>query len=227
MAPKTLLLWDIDQTLVWTGGAGERALVIAADEICRQKLNLAEIPYSGRTDRWIAKRILEHLQEDASDANQNKFQEAYLTNLEKELPHAPAYILPGVQQILDTIAKDASICQALLTGNLERGAKLKLTHLKLWDYFPFGGFADFSPNRNDLSAHALALAEKSLETTFDRDRVFVIGDTPYDVECGQAINAKTIAVGTGSHSMEALAASKPDFLLPSLENTEAFLKIVV
>ncbi|MCH6258500.1 HAD hydrolase-like protein [Puniceicoccaceae bacterium K14] len=226
MIPETLVLWDIDRTLVWNGGAGERALVTAAEEICNEKLDLSKIPYSGRTDRWIAKAIIEFFGQEADQEKQIAFQNSYLDNLEKEMPNSNAYILGGVKEVLDTLAQDEKICQALLTGNLVRGAKLKLDQLGLWSYFDFGGFADASPNRNDLSAHALALAEERFNKKFDLERVFVIGDTPYDIECGKVIGAQAIAVATGCHSMEVLAEHKPHFLLESLQDTKRFLKIV-
>lgn len=226
MVPQRLLLWDIDHTLVWTGGAGERALVSAAKEVCLKSLDLDEIQYSGRTDRWIAQTIIEHFKQEATETKQEAFQEAYLSNLALELPNSPARVLDGVVEILDTVAADENTCQALLTGNLERGAELKLGHLNLWDYFRFGSFAEASQNRNELSVHALALAEKTLSTTFDLNKVFVIGDTPYDIECGKVIGAQTIAVATGTHSYELLAEHAPDHLFKSLADTAAFLKIV-
>ncbi len=218
MKPTTLVLWDIDRTLIWGGSAGEHALVAAAKIHFEQDLDLAQVPYSGRTDRWIARAISEHFSRTPNDELEQTFLASYIEHLGKILPQSNSIILPGVLELVKALDAEPTVCQALLTGNLAEGARLKLDQVGLWEYFPFGAFADHSSCRNDLSAHALTLARDHLGYNIEPSRVFVIGDTPHDLECGKIIGAKTIAVATGCHSMEELSQHDPDFLFDSLED---------
>ena len=116
--------------------------------------------------------------------------------------------------------------QALLTGNVQRGARTKLSHHGLWGFFPFGAFADDSEHRNDLGPHALRRAREHTGVDFPPDRVWIIGDTPHDIACGRVIGAKTLAVATGSHPVEALAAHQPTAVLADLSDPAAFWRLI-
>jgi phosphoglycolate phosphatase-like HAD superfamily hydrolase len=120
-------------------------------------------------------------------------------------------VLPGIEQALRRERQGAVI--GLLTGNVRAGAEIKLRHYGLWDYFPFGGFADDLPNRDDVARRALAEAEAHVGRPVNPADVWVIGDTPLDVQCARAIGAKAVVVATGWHPHDELVACNPDHLL--------------
>ena len=118
------------------------------------------------------------------------------------------------------------VVQGLLTGNLQRGAEVKLTHHKVWHYFEFGAYADDSTHRNDLGPHALRRAKEKHAVEFSPDRTFIIGDTPHDIECGKVIGARTIAVATGKYSEAELSSHEPTAVFGNFADTAAFLRVI-
>jgi phosphoglycolate phosphatase-like HAD superfamily hydrolase len=223
---KTLLLWDIDGTLIASGGAGMQALEHGLRTGLGVDGSLADIDFAGRTDRWIARRIFEKFAVPHTEENFGRLIDGYIAALPAALTNPRARVLPGVREILTAVAARADLAQGLLTGNLRRGAQTKLGHHGLWDYFPFGGFADDSEHRNEISPHALRRAHEHAKVTFSPDRVWVIGDTPHDIDCGRAIGARTLAVATGSHSVAQLAAHRPDAVFPDLADTRKFFALI-
>lgn len=222
-----LFLWDIDGTLISVGGAGERALIGAIREVFAIEGDLSGIDYAGRTDRTIARMLHEFYGVPLSDPSQQRFMESYLTHLAAEMQHTRMHLLPQVPEILHAIDAHPDCHQGLLTGNLRRGAQIKLDHYGIWHHFPFGGFSDVSHLRNDLAEAALQEAQQHTGITFDPSRVIVIGDTPHDITCGQHIGALTYAVCTGRFRPEDLAPLKPDFLKTELPTAPDFIEEVM
>ena len=223
---KTLLLWDIDGTLIASGGAGMLALQTGLRDALGIEGSLADIDFAGRTDRWIVRRIFEKFSVPNSEENFTRLIDAYLAALPTSLLNPHARVLPGVREILAQADARDDVAQGLLTGNLRRGAKTKLGHHGLWEFFPFGGFADDGELRNEISPHALRRAHEHAKVTFAPERVWVIGDTPHDIECARVIGARALAVATGSHTVAQLAEHNPDTVLPDLADPAAFWKIV-
>lgn len=223
---KSLFLWDIDGTLISSGGAGMRALQAALQTSFALEGSLADIDFAGRTDRWIMRRIFAKFGLAATEENFARYFEAYLAALPAELANPSARVLPGVAALLQAAAARGDIVQGLLTGNVRRGAEIKLGFHGLWQHFPFGAFADDSELRNELGPHALRRARIHAGVEFDLNRVWVIGDTPHDIECGRAIGARTLALATGSHSAAELAAHHPTAVLENLHDAAAFWKAV-
>ncbi len=221
-----LLLWDIDGTLIASGGAGMHALRHGLRANFGIDDSLDDIDFAGRTDRWIVRRIFEKFSVPYTEENFARCIDGYLAALPAALDNPRARVLPGVRELLATAAANGSLVQGLLTGNLRRGAQAKLSHHGLWEFFPFGAFADDGELRNNLSPHALRRAREHTGVHFAPERVWVIGDTPHDIECGRVIGARTLAVATGSHTLAQLAAHTPDALLPDLADHHAFWKIV-
>jgi phosphoglycolate phosphatase len=223
----SLILWDIDGTLVYMDRAGERALLLAIKELYGRDLG-AELPVDlrGRTDTSIARDLLAFLDVPHSFEEESRFRRAYLERMPLTLPTGKARILAGIREALDAIRVHPEIHQALLTGNLKEGAKLKLEYLGLWEYFEFGAFANDSHLRDELGPFALRRAKEKLGIDFPPERVFIIGDTPHDIACGKAIGAKTIAVATGSFTLEQLAALNPTHVFKDLSDTKALLSAV-
>ena len=224
----SLLLWDIDGTLVYMDRAGERALLIAIKELYGRDLG-AHLPVDlrGRTDTSISRDLLAYLDVPATPEEQTRFQLAYLSHMPVTMPAGKARVLAGIRDALDAVHAHPEIHQALLTGNLKEGAKLKLSYLGLWDYFEFGAYADDSHIRDELGPFALARAKEKLGITFPPERVYIIGDTPHDIACGKAIGAKTIAVATGAFSVEELSALNPTHTFADLSDTQALLSVIL
>ena len=128
--------------------------------------------------------------------------------------------------LLATAGARPDVAQGLLTGNVERGARTKLSHHDLWDHFPFGAFADDSEFRNELGPHALRRAHAHTGVHFPPTRTWIIGDTPHDIACARVIGANVIAVATGTHTAAELAAHSPDALLADLADAAAFWNII-
>jgi len=224
----SLILWDIDGTLVNMDRAGERALLLAIKELYARDLG-ADLPVDlrGRTDTSIAGDLLAFLDVAATPEERKKFQQGYLDRLPATMPAGKARVLLGIHDALEAIHAHPEIHQALLTGNLEAGAKLKLSFLDLWKYFEFGAYADDSHLRDELGPFALARAKEKLGITFPPERVWIIGDTPHDIACGKAIGAKTIAVATGAFSVAELSALNPTYTFADLSDTRALLDVVL
>lgn len=219
MPERRLILWDIDSTLVNTGAAGQHALVRATKERFGSD-DLTGVEIAGRTDRAIAQQILQKYDAPITDANIDSFLDRYIAFLPEELPRRNGRVLPGIRELIEYLAGQPDTTLGLLTGNLERGARLKLDHYDLWDFFPFGAFADDHHDRNALGPCALTRAVTHAGFEFRPERVDVVGDTGHDVACGKAFGARTIAVATGSWSRERLAECAPDFLFDDLANVD-------
>ena len=192
----TVLLFDIDGTLVRTGGAGKTAIEAALVEDFGVVLQAEEVPYSGRTDRAISTDLLVGHGLDPTDANIDRLIDRYIARLPAALNAVPGQVLPGIEEILSVVANIGHIRVGLLTGNVRRGAERKLGHFGLWDKFAFGGFGDHSTDRDDVARAALADARAYCGDVTPAD-VWVIGDTPLDVSCARAIGANVVAVATG------------------------------
>ena len=221
---KTLLLWDIDGTLIASGGAGMKSMQTALGTVFGTDGSVADIEFSGRTDRWIVGQIFRKFGVPLTEENITRYFDGYVAGLPATLANPQARVLPGVREALAAAAAHGAIAQGLLTGNMRRGAQAKLSHHGLWDHFPFGAFADDSELRNDLGPHALRRAKEHHGVDFSGPSVWVIGDTPHDIACGNAIGARTLAVATGSHPLEELARHKPTLLLENLSDTAALVR---
>lgn len=222
---KTLLLWDIDGTLIASGGAGMRALRRGLRDVFGIDGSLDDIDFAGRTDRWIMRQVFAKFGVAPVEENFGRYFEAYVSLLPGELSNPAARVLPGVPALLAATAAHGQITQGLLTGNMRRGAQTKLQFHGLWDYFAFGAFADDGELRNDLGPHALRRANSHARHEFSPDRIWVIGDTPHDIACGKIIGACTLGIATGGHSIEALQAHAPTLVLPDLSDTTGVLRL--
>lgn len=227
MAP-TLVLWDIDQTLVNMDRAGERALLHLIKETYQHDFK-EQLPVDlrGRTDTSIMRDLLAHIRVEHTPAEEEKFRREYLALLPITLPKGNARVLPGVKLALEAIKKHPDLHQGLLTGNLREGARLKLEHVGIWDYFEFGAFADDSSDRNKLGPFALQRAKEKTGIDFPPERTWIIGDTPHDIACAQAIGAKSIGVATGSFTPEDLSDAGATKVLRDLTEWQTLIDLVV
>jgi phosphoglycolate phosphatase len=222
---KKLLLFDIDGTLLTSGGAGERALRRGFRDRFGIDDDLARVEIAGRTDSGIARRMLATHGLDETPENLAAFFDGYLHFLSEELPASPGTLLPGIVALLEALHPRPDIVLALLTGNLERGAEIKLTHYGVWHYFEFGAYADDHHDRNELGRFARTRAQEKHGIDFPSDHIFVLGDTPHDISCARAIGAKAIAIATGKFSQAELGALAPDYLFADLGDVPRVLEI--
>ena len=220
---KTLLLFDIDGTLIRSGGCGERALRLAVHDTFGVEDDLHDIEIAGRTDTRIARQLLRKYGRDVTDEGITAILENYLRHLPALLRESQGQVLPGVEALLPLLKPRGDVVLALLTGNLVRGAQHKLSHYGIWDYFTFGAFADDHHERDHLGPFALARA-RALGHDIALSRTFVIGDTEHDISCARAIGAKAVAVATGSFSAARLAPHAPDVLLENMADIPATLR---
>ncbi len=220
---KTLLLFDIDGTLITGGGCGERSLRLAVRDTFGVEDDLRDIEIAGRTDTLIARQLLRKYGRAETDAGISELLENYLRHLPVLLRTTQGRLLPGVEALLALLEPRSDVVLGLLTGNLARGAEHKLSHFGVWSYFGFGAFADDHHERDRLGPFALARArERGHEIALSR--TFIIGDTAHDISCARAIGAKAVAVATGNFRVEQLAPHAPDALLTDLADISATLK---
>ncbi len=220
---KKLLLFDIDGTLLLTGRAGEHALREALKERFGVDDDLAAISFAGSTDGAIVRQMFDanaipHTPENVAD-----LLDGYVRHLALELPRREGKVLPGIVDLLEALHQRDDCVLGLLTGNIEKGAELKLSHYGVWDYFEFGAFADDHIDRNKLGPVAHTRAAERHGMSFEPEDVFVLGDTPRDIDCARAAGFVAVAIATGSCGKEELAAHNPDFLFEDLSDTRGVL----
>lgn len=221
-----ICLFDIDGTLLNTGGAGQAAMEAAIQAEFGLTKPVQGIPAAGRTDRAIVADLFRYYELEAEDGALTRFVAAYLGHLPRHLAERAGTVLPGIPAILETLGRRDDVVLGLLTGNFRKGARLKLAHYGIDGPFAFGGFGDRHLHRDDVAREALAEVHRRYGPDVDPRQIWVIGDTPSDVRCGRAIGANVFAVGTGIFSMDDLAAENPDHLYSDLADPEPLLRLL-
>ena len=225
-----LLLFDIDGTLIQTGGAGSRAMARAFLATHGLEDALKTVDLAGRTDRIIMRDALTQAGRDHEDVDLDEFREAYCAALREEIQKPGTGrrgLLPGVKPLLDRLAARDDVRLALLTGNFRASAEIKLAAFGVWDYFSWGAFADDAIERDDLIRIAHARHETEHGRLIEPDKVVVIGDTPHDIRCARAGGAKAVAGATGHYDLATLERHQPDALFKDLSDTEAVLRALL
>jgi len=224
---KHLLLFDIDGTLMTSGGAGEGALRDAMKDRFGVDEDLSGITVAGATDTLIARLLLKKHGLAITPENITALLDRYLHFLQERIGRHKGYLLPGILELLSQLARNPYCVTALLTGNLKKGAEIKLSHYGIWEFFQFGAFADDHHHRNELGHFARTRARESHGYDFLPREIFVIGDTPRDVACGKEIGARTVAIATGNYSVEVLRAENPDFVFQDLSDIDAVMSVLL
>lgn len=218
-----LYLFDIDGTLVDTGGAGMAALV----ETTREVFGAAGPPLdlAGSTDLGIVIGIHEHFEIEPTPARINAYLEIYQERLGWNLAHGghAGRVLDGVTELLENLAGRAETVLGLLTGNIAGGAAAKVRHYGLAGYFPFGAYGCDHPDRNRLGPIALERAATHSGRAFTPEETWIIGDTPKDIACARAIGAHCLAVATGRFTVAELQAHGADRVVESLDQAAGWI----
>lgn len=210
--------FDIDGTLIASGGAGQRTFAEVFREMFGVEQLSSDVSFAGRSDRAIALDLMKAHGAESSEASWTRFYDAYVERLPATLKACRGTVLPGATALIDRLAETDGVSVGLLTGNVRRGAEAKLTHYELWHHFAFGGFGDSHSSRDDIARSAVEAAGRHLNITPNGDeRLVVIGDTVHDITCARAIGAYAVAVPTGFTSIDELSAAGPDLAIETLE----------
>lgn len=235
LTPAVLLLFDIDGTLMLSGGAGMRAMDDAFQRIYGVPEASRGIHPDGKTDPAIVREMISQTYRRDPDAGEiERMLAGYLAALAERMKTADVRIMPGLPRVLDS-ARSRGDVLGLATGNLEAGARIKLTRAGLIDYFRpaapdtarghrlLGGFACDHEGRTELTRAGVERGILAATPAVPRDHVVVIGDTPRDVAAARGAGVKVIAVATGRHTLADLEATSPDAAVATLENLDAVL----
>jgi phosphoglycolate phosphatase len=217
-----LVLFDIDGTLIRTGGAGVAAFTRTGELAFQIPDGMRGVRFAGRTDTSLVREFFATHGIEASGANFERFFDHYVFLLDELLPRHTGAVCPGVASFLDGLrAISPAPLLGLQTGNIRLGAEIKLRHYGLWHHFETGGFGDDDEDRRRLTQVAWDRARRRFGGTLAPTEVLVVGDTPHDIDCAHALGAKVLAVATGGSPPEELAAHNPDWLVDALDTITA------
>jgi phosphoglycolate phosphatase-like HAD superfamily hydrolase len=220
-----LILFDIDGTLIDSGGAGVRALDLALKELFSVENGFQGISMAGKTDPLIMREgLVKHRL--PSDGNLEKVTAAYLRHLQQEIQNDRKKIKPGIYETLDKLRGMTGLSIGLLTGNIERGARIKLEPFQLNAYFPSGAFGSDSEDRNMLLPVAVTRYQELFSYTIRIEECIIVGDTPRDVECAQIYGAACFAVATGPYSADDLRDAGADYVVEDLSDPSPLLQFL-
>jgi phosphoglycolate phosphatase-like HAD superfamily hydrolase len=202
-------------------------MTLAFEELFGVSNAFRDIPMPGRTDSWILSDAA--AAHSIPSAGLARFRDVYVRHLTRELarPGPRKGVMPGVGPLLDALVDRADVYLALLTGNYEEAARVKLAYFDLWRYFRCGAFGDAAPDRNGLLPKALARVVACGGPAVPTSAAVVIGDTPLDVACAAAAGARSIAVATGGYDVDALRAAGADVVFEDLRDTDAVVAAVM
>jgi phosphoglycolate phosphatase len=223
-----VILFDIDGTLVLTGGAGVRAMSRAFDDVFSVPDAFQNVPMFGRTDAGILSDAAALHGIAPDELAFERFRDVYLTHLRREIDHPGPRkgIMPGVRPLLEALRRRTDVYLALLTGNYQEAARVKLEYFDLWQHFRCGAFGDDAQDRNHLFPRVVSMIRSLGGPEVDPAAVLVVGDTPLDVACAAASGAASIAVATGGYDVDALRAAGADVVLQDLSDTTHVLELM-
>jgi phosphoglycolate phosphatase-like HAD superfamily hydrolase len=226
---RKLILFDIDGTLITDGGAARDAYGRALIEVYGYRGDIGRYDFSGRTDPQITHMVLgdDGFSADEIEARLPQLWDTYLAGLERNAVAGRVRVLPGIAELLEALSRRDDVLLALLTGNVERGARIKLAPVELNRYFSFGAFGSDSPHREELPPIAVNRAEAETGHRLTGRDVVIIGDSIYDVRCGVPHDATTIAVASGRTSAATLRAENPTHFFDDVRDTEAVLQAML
>lgn len=217
-----LVLFDIDGTLILTGGAGVRAFGRTAELLFGVQGASERMSFHGRTDVALVREFFRNHGIADTPKQVRHFLDTYVFLLDHHLERDAGETLPGVHRLLRDLRRlHEPPTIGLLTGNIRLGAEIKLRAHSLWEEFELGGFADDHESRNEIAKAARVRGGRHLGRELSGEEIVVIGDTPLDVECARAIDARCLAVATGGFTADQLRSHSPRWTLPNLSDVDA------
>jgi phosphoglycolate phosphatase-like HAD superfamily hydrolase len=230
MAADRLVLFDIDGTLMGAAGAGRRALKRALEEVYGPLTHLEDWVFAGKTDPQIIHELLTHAGEapEAIASRLPTLLDTYLQYLPADMDATTAaHLKPGIPPLLEALAGRPGVVLGLLTGNLERGARVKLARFGIEHYFKLGAYGSDSAIRRELPPIAVERALGLTGRRFSGKEIVIIGDTEHDILCGEALGVRAIGVATGQYSLDELQPYGADHLFEDLADTERVLDAIL
>ncbi len=226
-----VVLFDIDGTILRSGGVGRIAMERALTQVFGTP-GSREYHYDGKTDKQIVRETmrLEGREDHEIDAEMPRLLDEYLTGLRTELDSGErvVHVFPGVRELLDRLEQKETVLLGLLTGNIEHGARAKLAAAGIdITRFKVNAFGSDHEHRPELPAVAQRRAQDLLGAVVEGNRVIVIGDTPADIRCGEAIGARAIGVATGRYSVEELSKHEPYAVFETLADTDLVMQRIM
>jgi phosphoglycolate phosphatase-like HAD superfamily hydrolase len=225
----TLVLFDIDGTLLSAGRAARQSVLTALAEVYGWESGNGQThDFSGKTDPQIVRELVEEdVGRERCEALLEKALARYLEEFARLLTPEAVVTKPGVTKLVARLAAEPRVTLGLLTGNLERGARMKLEPPGLNPYFPFGAFGSDSADRYCLPAIALGRARLRSGRTHSGKSIVIVGDSVHDVLCGRPLGVRAVAVATGPTPAARLAESRPDALLESFADVDAAVEAIL
>jgi phosphoglycolate phosphatase len=224
----TLVLFDIDGTILNSHGAGRHAVEKALTTVCGIPVSPDGIEFAGRTDPQIMWDMLSGagLSPDRIESVFELCLSSYTSVLMTSMTPARVDLCPGADDLIRRIADQTHLSLGLLTGNLRETAYLKLQAAGLSSFFSIGAFGSDSPDRRDLPEIAVERARSVFGQEFGPSDTVILGDTPSDIDCAHFFGARSIAVATGVFSAADLAECSPDLLVHDLSDTHEILNFI-
>jgi len=220
-----LVLFDIDGTLIDSGGAGVRSLDLALKDLFSIENGFHGISMAGKTDTQIIKEgIMKHGL--SANGTIDAVIKAYLNYLRREINNDRKHVKPGIYEVLEELRPLQDLGLGLLTGNIEEGARIKLEPFRLNEYFPAGAFGSDDEDRNNLLPIAVKRFEELFQQKIEADNCIIVGDTPRDVECAHIYGAMCIAVATGPYSYDDLIEAGADYVVHDLSDQKSLLNFL-
>ncbi|MBI3393192.1 MAG: haloacid dehalogenase-like hydrolase [Nitrospirae bacterium] len=222
-----LVLFDIDGTLVSTDGAGRLAVTRAFQDVTGIPDGFAGVRMAGKTDPQIVREGLEANALPGTDGLRSRILDRYLSLLPETLARAERpRLLPGVERVLDDLARRPGVAIGLLTGNIEDGARVKLSFFGIWERFALGAYGSDDEERKNLVPFAVERAARRHGRRPSASDVWLVGDTPNDIAAARAHGARVLAVASGPHTLEELKSHAPDAAVRSLDEPEGLARLI-
>lgn len=220
------ILFDIDGTLLDSGGAGSTAFNMAFEEMFTIREAFRSIPMAGKTDRQILNEAFERYRIDHANGNVPEFYRNYVRLLRAYIRKTSGHVKPGIREALRELQARKEYILGLLTGNIEEGARVKLDFFGLNSFFSVGAYGSDAEDRNELLPIAVDKLYQLYSVTVDFRDCIVIGDTPRDVGCSKPYGAFSVAVATGPYDAGTLSAAGADMVFDDLSDTQALLSCI-
>jgi phosphoglycolate phosphatase-like HAD superfamily hydrolase len=226
-----IILWDVDMTLLYSGGAGSLSMARAFEQLYSVPDAFRGIEFTGRTDWYIVRSAMEQhkvldSRDGAFERELHRFRERYFSILERTLGEVEGRTMPGVKAALDALSNgNGGVRQGLATGNFRRAAFMKLRHFDLDGYLEEGGFGEDAEDRDRMVA--VAIERMAAGVDYDPRDVWIIGDTPLDIKAAAANGARSLAVATGPMTVDELLNEGADVALEDLSDTKAVLETLL
>ena len=223
-----LVLFDIDGTLLSAGRAARESGLAALREVYGWSGTAERHDFSGKTDPQIIRElIVESVGDERCEAQLERALDRYLSELRARLTPDAVVPKPGVPELLERLAGEPGVTLALLTGNLEPGARLKLDPPGFNRYFPFGAFGSDSADRYELPAIAVERARATTGRQFHGKSIVIVGDSIHDVACGRSLGVRSVAVATGPTPYARLESERPDALMNDFSDVAEAARVIL